>query len=231
MYHHGEYLFTKRQDHNDATTMDMRPTEALTAAAAGAAGSAPLTPAAAARLRRTSGLVLGPFYPVRHRTPPDGMLWTGDATAGATPPAIEITGSVVDEHDAPIADAQVEIWQADEAGRYPHPGAPHSADVSPQFNGYGATRTDAHGRYRFVTVQPGPYRDGDAMRAPHVHFQVTTATDRLVTQMFFPDDLRNASDRWYCAARRREALVASSIAAADLHGRPRFEWKIVLPPR
>src|SRR5690606_6226297 len=49
------------------------------------------------------------------------------------------------------------------------------------------------GRYRFTTVKPGayPWRNHyNAWRPAHIHFSLfgTAFTQRLVTQMYFPDD-------------------------------------------
>ena len=63
-------------------------------------------------------------------------------------------------------------------------------------------------------------------RAPHVHFQVTSASTRLVTQMFFPDHSLNACDRWYQAASDPTLLLAKQV---DDHGdRLVLQWDIVI---
>ena len=53
--------------------------------------------------------------------------------------------------------------------------------------------TDSEGRYRFVTIKPGAYPWGNhhnAWRPAHIHFSLfgRAFTQRLVTQMYFPDD-------------------------------------------
>ena len=57
----------------------------------------------------------------------------------------------------------------------------------------GGALTDADGRYRFTTIKPGAYPWGNhpnAWRPAHIHFSVFgwAFTQRLVTQMYFPDD-------------------------------------------
>ena len=49
------------------------------------------------------------------------------------------------------------------------------------------------GHYRFTTIKPGAYPWGNhrnAWRPAHIHFSLfgTAFTQRLVTQMYFPDD-------------------------------------------
>jgi protocatechuate 3,4-dioxygenase beta subunit len=63
----------------------------------------------------------------------------------------------------------------------------------------GRALTDARGQYRFVTIKPGAYPWGNhdnAWRPAHIHFSVfgQALTQRLVTQMYFPDDPLFAHD-------------------------------------
>ena len=62
----------------------------------------------------------------------------------------------------------VEIWQANAAGRYAHPGD-RGSPVEQGFGGFGRSATDGAGRFEFVTVKPGrvPWVDG-RQQAPHV---------------------------------------------------------------
>ena len=53
--------------------------------------------------------------------------------------------------------------------------------------------TDDNGRYRFVSIKPGPYPWGNhhkAWRPAHIHFSLfgNVYAQRLVTQMYFPND-------------------------------------------
>jgi protocatechuate 3,4-dioxygenase beta subunit len=65
--------------------------------------------------------------------------------------------------------------------------------LDPHFAGWGRTLTDSQGRYEFTTIKPGPYPWGNhnnAWRPAHIHFSLfgRAFTQRLVTQMYFPDD-------------------------------------------
>jgi protocatechuate 3,4-dioxygenase beta subunit len=87
----------------------------------------------------------------------------------------------------------VEIWQANAAGRYRHDRDNWPAPLDPNFDGMGRTLTDAEGRYSFTTVKPGAYpwrNHHNAWRPAHIHFSLfgRSFTQRLVTQMYFPDD-------------------------------------------
>jgi protocatechuate 3,4-dioxygenase, beta subunit len=106
---------------------------------------------------------------------------------------IILSGRVLDSDGRPVRDTLVEVWQANAAGRYADAVDDHDAPMDPNFTGAGRCRTDAKGRYRFVTVKPGAYpwqNHENAWRPAHVHFSVfgPELASRLVTQMYFPGD-------------------------------------------
>ena len=106
---------------------------------------------------------------------------------------IIVSGRVLDSDGRPVPDALIEVWQANAAGRYIDPVDQHPAPLDPNFTGGGRCVTDSLGRYRFVTIKPGPYPWGNhynAWRPAHVHFSLfgRAFTQRLVTQMYFPAD-------------------------------------------
>lgn len=115
------------------------------------------------------------------------------------PDAIRIEGTVFDGEGAPVADALVEIWQANRAGRYAHPEDDRD-DVALEdgFDGFGRCPSDAAGRYEFVTVKPGPVpARGGGMQAPHIGVSVFARglLKRLATRIYFPDEIEaNESD-------------------------------------
>ena len=79
-------------------------------------------------------------------------------------------------------------------GPLPPPRRPVAGHARPQLHRRpAATLTDADGTYRFTTIKPGAYPWGNhpnAWRPAHIHFSVfgRAFTQRLVTQMYFPDD-------------------------------------------
>jgi protocatechuate 3,4-dioxygenase beta subunit len=106
---------------------------------------------------------------------------------------IHLSGRVLDGDGRPVAGTLVEIWQANAAGRYVDPNDNHPAPLDPNFTGAGRCLTDSEGRYRFVTIKPGPYpwrNHLNAWRPAHIHFSVfgPKLASRLVTQMYFPGD-------------------------------------------
>jgi protocatechuate 3,4-dioxygenase beta subunit len=106
---------------------------------------------------------------------------------------IIVFGQVRDSGGRPVPDTLIEIWQTNAAGRYRHSREHHPAPLDPNFTGTGRAITDAGGRYRFVTIQPGSYPWGNhrnAWRPAHIHFSLfgRAFPQRLVTQMYFPGD-------------------------------------------
>ena len=136
----------------------------------------------------------------------------------------------------PLRGAKIEIWQANTYGRYSHPSDPNTAQLDPNFHGYAVLRTDAEGRYRFKTIKPGPYPVSPTeIRPPHIHFDVEGKANRLVSQMFFPNEPLNEKDELFLNLRSRSARSAAAVIAQNLPstkeievGAMLFSWDIVL---
>lgn len=111
---------------------------------------------------------------------------------------IEITGQVRDSQGTPIADAMIEIWQANAAGRY------RSVDdgredvaIDPHFTGFGRSSTDEEGFYRFRTIMPGRVPGpGNSLQAPHIALSVfgRGLIKRLATRLYFAGADGNDAD-------------------------------------
>jgi protocatechuate 3,4-dioxygenase beta subunit len=106
---------------------------------------------------------------------------------------IIVGGRLLDGDGRPVRNSLVEIWQANAGGRYRHNLDRWPSPVDPNFTGVGRALTDDEGRYEFTTIKPGAYpwkNHHNAWRPAHIHFSVfgSAFTQRLVTQMYFPDD-------------------------------------------
>ena len=101
---------------------------------------------------------------------------------------IRVEGRVYDGAGEPIDDAAIEIWQADDAGRYRHPAETASADKG--FLGFGRSATDETGAYFFETIKPGRVRHSGEAHAPHLNMHVFARglLDSLVTRLYFGDE-------------------------------------------
>lgn len=111
---------------------------------------------------------------------------------------LRLTGRVLDGAGEPVPDAMVEIWQADEEGRY-----------RPGF-GWGRSGCDEDGRYWFTTTKPGPV-DG---QAPHLTMMVFARglLKPVLTRMYFPDEEEaNARDPVLAGVDEAATLVARTV--------------------
>ncbi len=163
-------------------------------------------------LRRTPGDILGPFYPAG-KEPFHGIDLTVGKSGRAQGQIVHLIGRVLTEKGDPVPGVKVEIWQANVHGRYTHPSDPNPAPLDPNFDGFAAQSTDAEGRFRFKTIKPGAYPTGVEgwTRPPHIHFDVTGRTDRLVTQVYFPGEPLNDMDQLLQRIRRKEAVIAKML--------------------
>ncbi len=104
--------------------------------------------------------------------------------AGMEGDKLVITGRVISRSCAPMKNALLDFWQADALGQYDNDG----------FTLRGHQFTDDNGNYRLETVRPGLYPG----RTRHIHVKVV-APEKLIltTQLYFPKEPRNASDRLF----------------------------------
>ena len=189
-----------------------------------AAGAMSAIPAWAEKLRRTPTQVLGPFYPMQKPLDQDADLTMIRGRSGhASGQVVHIAGRVLNAEGKPLPAIQIEIWQANSYGRYTHPNDQHDAPLDPNFEGYCLLTTDDEGRYRFKTVKPGAYPVDGGMRAPHIHFDVRGKINRVLTQMYFPNEPLNDSDTILnLAGKRRSSLIVD--VQRSLPGVASGEW-------
>lgn len=167
-------------------------------------------------LKQTPSQTAGPFF--HYCLTPEQSGYTafrglaGPVLAGAETPGrrIRVSGRVIDGQDQPLGDALIEVWQADDQGRYAHPADARSSNAS--FRGFGRTITGGDGVYAFDTVKPGAVGDG---QAPHITLVIFArgAQNHLYTRVYFADEAAaNASDPVLktVPADRRGTLVATA---------------------
>jgi len=137
----------------------------------------------------------GPYFT------PNSPERTSLITSGITGTKLVLTGAVVDTRCRPVARALVDFWQADDDGEYDNQG----------YNLRGHQFTDTQGRYSLTTVMPGIYTG----RTRHIHVKVQAPSeDVLTTQLYFPGEAQNGSDRIF----REECVVAIADAASGKTG-------------
>ncbi len=178
----------------------------------------------------------GPFYPTVQGADEDMDLTRVAGSDGrAEGELLYVRGTVLDEQCRPVADALVEIWQANRHGRYHHERDDSPAPLDPRFQGWGEVLTGADGRYGFKTVIPGAYGAGAGMRTPHIHFRIARrGYHELITQMYFDgQDLNPQDGLWAGLSEDDRARVTIALEPGPDDGDPggrlaRFD--IVLRP-
>jgi protocatechuate 3,4-dioxygenase beta subunit len=163
-------------------------------------------------LARTPPQILGPFYPFMHTPTASGDLTNGGKARGTI---LYLSGRVLAANGTPVANARVEIWQANAAGRYSHPNDDNlAAPIDDKFHGFAVTMTDQEGRYSFKTVRPAAYPAAPGRWRPaHIHFSVTAKYEQLVTQMYFKGGEYNDTDSWLNSASRKDLLITDPVPA------------------
>jgi catechol 1,2-dioxygenase len=183
----------------------------------------------------SKGTILGPFHipdaPVLDA--PFELPHRSDESGDKT----VFRGRVTDADGQPLANASLDVWQADADGRYAGfmPGPPDG-------NLRGQVRTDADGRYEVRTVVPGPYTipldgptgkmtaaaDWSPWRPAHIHLIVSAeGHEPLVTQLFISSS--DHLDNDVASAVKPELIVNPQPSESD-EGYLEFEYDFALAP-
>ncbi|MEM7534531.1 MAG: protocatechuate 3,4-dioxygenase subunit alpha [Chloroflexota bacterium] len=156
-------------------------------------------------LPQTPSQTVGPFFAIGMVMEPEHIL-ASDQTQGER---ISIVGQLLDGDGEPITDGLIEIWQPDANGVFNHPNDPNHGNADPNFNGFGRSKTEDNGAFRFDTIKPGAI--GNA--APYINVRVFSRGMLLhaVTRIYFEDETANASDTVLSMidSARRSTLIAS----------------------
>ena len=182
-----------------------------------------------AEAEATEATVVGPFFV----DAAPRIRYGENAATGASGQPCWVDGTVRDLAGDPVPGARLDVWEADDQGRY---------DVQypdDRTAGRAYQLTDDQGRYGFWCVTPTPYPipdDGPVgdllaaagrgpMRAAHLHFLVTApGFRRLVTHIFVRGDPHLTSDAVFGV---KESLIVDFVADGPAT-RARFD--IVLSP-
>lgn len=179
----------------------------------------------------TEATVFGPFHVEGAPHYENGA----DVANGAVGQPCQVRGRVLSLDSRPVADAVVDVWQADAEGLYDV----QREDLDhPQARG--VLRTDAQGCFEFQTVVAEPYpipTDGPVgdllaatkrhpWRPAHLHFMIQApGYETLVTHVFREGDPYLDSDAVFGV---RESLVAHWVPRPD--GQYTLNFDFVLNP-
>jgi len=177
----------------------------------------------------TESTVFGPFFVEGAPRFENG----DDIANGAPGETCVVKGRVLSTGGEPISGSRIDVWQADDAGRY---------DV--QYDDLGDARARGHlfssseGLFWFRTVRPTPYAipaDGPVgrllraagrspMRPAHIHFRIAAdGYETLTTHVFAAGDPYLDTDAVFGV---KESLVAPFVRSAG--GQSALEYEFVL---
>ncbi|MGW8764332.1 catechol 1,2-dioxygenase [Streptomyces sp. NPDC055815] len=172
----------------------------------------------------SKGTIEGPYYvPDSPLLPAEATLPQRENEAG-TP--LLFQGQVTAVDGTPLAEATVEIWQADADGFYSQ-----YAPNLPEWNLRGTVIADEQGNFKIHTIEPAPYQiptDGScgkliaaagwhAWRPAHLHLKVSHPGHQLVTtQLYFQGDNHLADD---VASAVKPELILAPTPVANSNGR------------
>lgn len=162
----------------------------------------------------TEATVFGPF----HVEGSPKVELGGDVANGAPGEPCYVSGTVVGLDGQPVSHAELQVWQADEAGFY---------DVQYEGDGTHRARATLHadeaGRFHFKSIRPEAYpipHDGPvgrmlvalgrhSWRPAHLHFMITApGYERLITHVFRNGDRYLDSDAVFGV---RSSLIADWV--------------------
>ena len=142
----------------------------------------------------TASQTVGPFFNFGLTTNANLGTLAGPGVAGER---IRLSFRITDGDGAPAAgDAMIELWQADSAGRYPHPLDSRSSETA-GFGGFGRLETDPDGRCTFETIKPGRVATPDGnWQAPHINVLIFARglLRHLHTRVYFAGNPENDRD-------------------------------------
>lgn len=198
----------------------------------GSMGMAALSVGGSLVARTTPSQGEGPFFPIHKQPDTDADMTLIDGqTERALGEVVEISGRVLDEDGNAIADALVDVWQANVHGRYAHEADPNPAPLDENFQGWAQLKTDSDGRYRVRTIKPGAYPVGDGWsRPPHIHFKIARrGFHELTTQMYFAGDPLNDVDRLLQSVPESErSMLVVDFRPSSGHDAKHGEFNLVM---
>jgi protocatechuate 3,4-dioxygenase beta subunit len=163
--------------------------------------------------------VLGPFHVADAPELPMGANICLDAKGED----MVVSGRILDTEGRPVADAVIDVWQANDEGFYDV----QQKGIQPDFNLRGIFRTGADGRYWFRAVKPKFYPipdDGTVgkllgrlgrhpFRPAHLHYIIKAGGfETLTTHIFDPHDPYIGTDAVFGV---KESLLAEFIRVDD----------------
>jgi len=107
---------------------------------------------------------------------------------------ITVKGIITDAKSKPLSNALVYVYQTSSEGWYSDT-APHilqNEGDRKHARLFGYFKTNTNGEFEFETIKPHGYPHSDL--PAHIHFEVSSGNNSLITELLFDDDPRLAGD-------------------------------------
>ena len=171
---------------------------------------------AEAKLIPSSSQTVGPFFGIGL----EYLIDNAPATARDAAGSMVIRGRVLDRDGAPVPDAMLEFWSADQPTR-------NTASLQGFPGGFRRAATDLDGKFSVVMRRPAAVAmDEGRMQAPHMLVLVFARglLRHLISRVYFEDDPAVASDPVLQSvpAERRRTLIAARDEGNS------FRWDVIL---
>ncbi len=171
----------------------------------------------------------GPFYPLRAQKDKDLDLTRIKGESGRASGRVIVIELVVrDQSGKGLENVQVDLWQANAAGRYRHSQDKNKSPLDPFFQGWAIVSSDKDGKIQFKTVFPGVYPASNTWnRPPHIHFKISKPSyGAITTQMYFPSHPLNEKDLLLQRKTTKEKKLM--ISTVDKEDPDKFYYNVVL---
>jgi protocatechuate 3,4-dioxygenase, alpha subunit len=164
----------------------------------------------------TASQTVGPFFSIGLCPGSSGNLVPTEIAAGSK--VVSIRGRLWDGDGQAVPDAVLEIWRANDRGKYA--GSEDECDAGGFPRGFARIPTGELGEFEFATLKPGPTTgDNGEVHAPHLTVLIFMRglLRHLVTRIYFSRHSANARDPVLRAVPegRRDTLMAMQIAANE----------------
>jgi protocatechuate 3,4-dioxygenase alpha subunit len=159
------------------------------------------------KLSATASQTAGPFLHL-------GLTSVGcPAGEHARGERVHLCCRITDGDGMPVPDAVIEIWHANNLGKYQHPEDTQQKPADPDCFGFGRLPVGEDGSCLFQTIKPGSVPGpGNSLQAPHLNLSIFARglLKRLVTRIYFAGDVGLAEDPILALVpqARRETLLA-----------------------
>lgn len=129
-----------------------------------------------------------------------------------------LKGRVLDAGCKAVGEAAIELWQADNTGRYVRYDRKQLANPEATFTGSGKSISNNLGEFEFISLFPEAEKDTKKPRAPRVHLAVKhPALKAYISEFYFENERRNDDDTYWQSLSEKERQQLSIKVSQDPH--------------